>query len=262
MPPVVKYIFSYLKDGFIIGIMKWIGTVLKTHRNLVLTSHDRSHTVPTVNSGSWVEMSDGKHKGGLGLAFGVENFLLTFARQQSTVFSLCQCGDQRPYQPVQYCLHCERTYPATSGDLEYESWAGGQWVASQELLYACQPKEGLPEMLKEHCCEHPHHIWPLRAAANTGHLALLPREEHERNRADPSLCFHSLVWLMLVSTCKINQFFLQMSLCSLTACRASVHAGLRAQYGFCNAGDAALCRNPWNGILSWSGFCSSSQIKH
>lgn len=139
MPPVVKYIFSYLKDGFIIGIMKWIGTVLKTHRNLVLTSHDRSHTVPTVNSGSWVEMSDGKQKAGLGLAFGVEHFLLTFARQQSTVFSLCQCGDQQPYQPVQYYLHCERTYPATLGDLRLMSW---RTMGSFSGAAVCMPAQG------------------------------------------------------------------------------------------------------------------------
>ena len=79
--------------------------------------------------------------------------------------------------------------------------------------------------------------------------------------AAPSLCFQSLGWIMPVSTCKINQFFLQMSLCSPPAPTASVRAGLRAQRGSRNVGDAALHRNPWNGILSSSGFCSSLQAK-
>lgn len=104
-------------------------------------------------------------------------------------------------------------------------------------------------------------MWQLGAAAITGHLALLPGKEHKWNGAALSLCFQSLGWLNLVSTCKINWFFIQMSLCSLPASRASVHAGLRAHHGSCNVGDAALCRNPWNGILSSSGFCSSPQAK-
>lgn len=79
--------------------------------------------------------------------------------------------------------------------------------------------------------------------------------------AAPDLCFHSLGWIMPVSTCKINQFSLQMSLRSLPTPTARVHAGLRAQCGSCNVGDAALHRNPWNGILSSSGFCSSLQAK-
>lgn len=66
---------------------------------------------------------------------------------------------------------------------------------------------------------------------------------------------------MPVSTCKINQFFLQMSLCSLPTLTASVCAGLKAQCGSHNMGDAALHRNPGNGILSSSGFCSSLQAK-
>lgn len=66
---------------------------------------------------------------------------------------------------------------------------------------------------------------------------------------------------MPVSTCKINQLFLQMSLCALPTPTASVCAGLRAQRGSRNVGDAASHRNPWNGILSSSGFCSSLRAK-
>lgn len=80
-------------------------------------------------------------------------------------------------------------------------------------------------------------------------------------KAVPYVCFYSLGWVMPVSTCKISQFFLQMSLCPLPAPTASVLAGLRAQRGSRNVGDAALHRNPWNGILSSSGFCSSLQAK-
>lgn len=51
----------------------------------------------------------------------------------------------------------------------------------------CQPKERLPERPKEHYCEHTCQIRPLRAAAVTGHLSLLPREDHERNSRSKSL---------------------------------------------------------------------------